>query len=233
MARFYQWLCALIMIITVLSILKVVEGGNCTNQAAFPVIRDRFAADIHGERISVYPSRNRIPDKDFELRWHFALLVERAKVNTTVDGRLTAPEFVSPGSQISNPLTSDVDPLQPYEPHTLCGESAEYPCGPILRVIELKEMNCFYSEASEENFEGKTRRDSVYVTFTHDLYPDFRFVAGHHIVNDPVTVPANNDGDQYPGVYMCVPSLPFRPLLHLSPTGTRRSNLRDLLKSIM
>lgn len=206
-----------IAILALLPIVVLSVAVPCPQMTLVRKTRTSVAYFIGAGTISVSPYSDGTIYDDNKMMWDMSMLVERNRSLGNADGSFNYPFCVNPSGGHGIAL---LDPLLPNVPGEPCPGTygTGSVCGIVTSYLLVKDMMCDVQEVTEP-FYGFTR-ESVYVTMTHPAYPEFKLVAGHHLVNGSVNVYPLANNTWVVNRYMYVQRL-FRrgASLHLPPNS--------------
>lgn len=173
-----------VAILALASVIVVATAVPCQQMSLIRRTRTSVAYDIGPGTVSVYPYADGRIYAENHMMWNMSMLVERNRSSLNVDGSSRVPTCSNPSGGHS---VAVLDPLAPNVDGQPCpGTSGSTVCGVVASFLLVRDMDCAVEEVTEP-FHGYTR-DSIYVTMTHPQYPDFKLVAGHHLLNGTVEV---------------------------------------------
>ena len=176
---------AFLAIIALLVICIHCAAVPCPQMTPIRKTRASVAYDIGPSTVYAYPYAYGKIYSDNMMMWDMSMLVERNRSTKNGDGTdMLAPSCVNPSGGHGFAL---LDPLAPNVEGEACpGSGSGSQCGVVTSFLLVKDMECSVEEVTEP-FHGFTR-ESVYLTMTHPQHPDFKLIAGHHLLNGSIDI---------------------------------------------
>lgn len=215
-----------VAILALASLLALTMAMPCHEMALVRRTRTSVAYDIGPGTVSVYPYADGRIYAENNMMWNMSMLVERNRSVSNADGSSKVPSCTNPSGGHSIAV---LDPLAPNVDGVPCpGAAGGSQCGNIASFLLVRDMDCVVEEITAP-FHGYTR-DSIYVTMTHPQFPDFKLVAGHHLLNGTIEVYPLPNATWVVNRYQYVVAPFWQPIILLdSPYPLTHSNPVNLL----